>query len=100
VQLDDRISWADLVAIITGLGVLATVVFGVQTDVEVNAKAIKGNAQNIEQVREEAHKDREEILERFDTTDRKMEVIRVEANDSSKWLGDKLDRLIERKLDR
>ena len=72
---------------------------GVKADALLIKSDVKANTAKIEQVREEAHKDREEIIDRFDNTDRKMEVIRVESNNGRQWLGEKLDRLIERKLD-
>lgn len=101
-QFDTRISWADLVAILTGIGVLATVVFGVQTDVEMNAQNIETNKETfqreIRRVDESANKDRKEILERLDETKTSMEIIRVESASGRLRIEDKLDKLIERKL--
>lgn len=101
-QFDTRISWADLVAILTGIGVLATVVFGVQTDVEMNAQNIEVNKETfqreIKRVDENANKDRQEILDRLDETKRGMEVIRVESASGRLRIEDKLDKLIDRKL--
>lgn len=101
-QFDTRISWADLVAILTGIGVLATVVFGVQTDVEMNAQNIETNKEafqrEIQRVDDNANKDRQEILDRLDETKTSMEVIRVESSEGRLKIEHKLDRLIEREL--
>lgn len=101
-QFDTRISWADLVAILTGIGVLATVVFGVQTDVEMNAQNIEANKEafqrEIKRVDDNANKDRKEILDRLDETKSSMETIRVESSAGRLRIEDKLDTLTERLL--
>lgn len=101
-QFDTRISWADLVAILTGIGVLATVVFGVQTDVEMNAQNIETNKvsfqREIKRVDDNANKDRQEIIDRLDETKDSMETIRVESANGRLRIEDKLDKLIDRKL--
>lgn len=101
-QFDSRISWADLVAILTGLGVLATVVFGVQTDVEMNAHNIEDNKaslqREIKRVDENNNKNRQEILDRLDETRVGMETIRVESATGRLRIEDKLDKLIDREL--
>lgn len=101
-QFDTRISWADLVAILTGIGVLATVVFGVQTDVEMNAQEIADNREytqrEIKRVDDNANKDRKEIIDRLDETKDSMETIRVESANGRLRIEDKLDKLIDRKL--
>ena len=101
-NFDNRISWADVVAILTGLGVLATVVFGVQTDVELNTKEIQTTkeafAREIKRVDDSANKDRHEILQRLDETKTSMEVIRTESASGRQRIEDKIDRLIEREL--
>jgi hypothetical protein len=81
---------------------LATVVFGVQKEVELNAHEIAANKaafrSEIKRVDDNASKDRNEILDRLEETKDSMEVIRVESQEGRLRIEHKIDRLIEREL--
>ena len=102
IQFDNRISWMDVIAI-AGIGATAIgVVFGVQSDVEFNAKEIvevkTEMRREFERVQDDANKDRDEILDRLEATAETMETIRVESASGRKSIEEKIDRLIEREL--
>lgn len=96
IQLDNRVSWVDIVAIAGMLLTGSLVFFDVKEDVALNAQKITTVeaelTEEIERVEKEADKDREEILEAVNET-------RKESAAGRQRIEDKLDRLIERKLD-
>lgn len=101
-EFDNRISWMDVIAI-TGIAATAIgVVFGVQSEVESNSKEIVQVKQEMRRefvrVTEEAHKDRDEILDRLKETQKSMDTIRIESASGRRRIEDKLDKLIEREL--
>lgn len=96
-QLDNRISWMDIVAI-AGMALTGVMVFfDVKEDVSLNAQKIEDVAttltEDIERIESESDQDREEILEA-------VHQIRDESAAGQRRLEDKLDRLIERELEK
>lgn len=95
-QLDNRVSWVDIVAIAGMLLTGSLVFFDVKEDVALNSQKITSVetelTEEIKRVEMEADKDREEILEAVNET-------RKESAAGRQRIEDKLDRLIERKLD-
>lgn len=96
-QLDNRISWVDIVAIAGMVLTGALVFFDVKEDVSLNAQKIEDVAtdlaEDIERIESESDQDREEILEA-------VHQIRDESAAGQRRLEDKLDRLIERELEK
>jgi hypothetical protein len=92
----------DVIAIAGAVGTAGMMVFGVMTDVELNAKEIQTTkevfAREIKRVDDSANKDRHEILERLEETKKGMEVIRTESSAGRLRIEQKIDRLIEREL--
>ena len=96
-QLDNRISWVDIVAIAGMVLTGALVFFDVKEDVSLNAQKIEDVAtdlaEDIDRIESESDQDREEILEA-------VHQIRDESAAGQRRLEDKLDRLIERELEK
>lgn len=96
IQVDNRVSWLDIVAIAGMILTGSLVFFDVKEDVALNAQKIDiveaELSEEIHRVENEADNDRKEILETVKDNGREsaLGIRRVE---------DKLDRLIERKLD-
>jgi hypothetical protein len=92
----------DVIAIAGAVGTAGMMVFGVMTDVELNAKEIQTTrevfAREIKRVDDSANKDRHEILQRLEETKEGMEVIRTESAAGRLRIESKLDRLIESKI--
>ena len=96
-QLDNRISWVDIVAIAGMVLTGALVFFDVKEDVSLNSQKIEDVAtdlaEDIDRIESESDQDREEILEA-------VHQIRDESAAGQRRLEDKLDRLIERELEK
>lgn len=95
-EFDNKISWMDIVAIIAALMTGALVFFDVKQDVTLNTASIKEVKANllseIQRVDSNAERDRNEILQAIN-------MVRSDASEGRRRIEDKLDRLIERKLD-
>jgi hypothetical protein len=96
VEFDNKISWMDIVAIIAALMTGLLVFFDVKQDVILNTASIKEVKANllseIQRVDSNAERDRNEILQAIN-------MVRSDASEGRRRIEDKLDRLIERKLD-
>lgn len=102
-EFKNEISWMDILVALGILGTVALLVFDVKEDVAVNSNDIVRTNQivaeserritgDLRKVEREAAKDRDQILEAIGE-------IRVESGEGRRRIEDKLDRLIERKLD-
>lgn len=102
-QFDNRVSWMDIVAIL-GMGLTALgVVFGVQSDVEMNTARIAEIDKRLEAETRRINKTIDDqnvlILREFNGIEQEIREIRKESAEGRLRIEEKLDRLIERKLD-
>lgn len=95
IQIDNKISWPDIVAIGSSLAMAGVLFFDVKEEVSLNTQHIHSMEDelrsDIRRIEKEADSSREEILEAIKDVkdDSKEGLLRVES---------KIDRLIEREL--
>lgn len=98
-QVDNRVSWMDIVAIIGAACSALWVVFGVTADVGDNADAIKLVQGEVVRLEVKVDKQDDETLQAVKDLRGELKEYREEARENNKEVVQKLDRLIERELD-
>ena len=101
-QFDNRVSWMDVIAI-AGAGMTAlTVIFGVQSDVEMNSARITEVDRRLETEVKRLSGDLESqnrtIIREIEGIESEIKEIRSESAVGRQRIEEKLDRLIERQL--
>jgi len=97
-QVDNRVSLMDIFSILIGVGVAASVFFGVAGDVSTNNVQIAFNKEAIHRVEVAAKESDNQIVDLLEKQNWQINEIKDDSAKGRKRIEDKLDKIIEREL--
>ena len=97
-QVDNRVSLMDIFSILIGVGVAASVFFGVAGDVSTNNLQIASNKEAIHRVEVAAKESDNQIVDLLEKQNWQINEIKDDSAKGRKRIEDKLDKIIEREL--
>lgn len=98
-QIDNRVSWMDVVSIAAAAAAGLWVVFGVTSEVGENTIHISAVQNNVQRLEQRVDKQEANTVQAVKDLRTELKTYRDEARENNKEVVKKLDRLIERELD-